>query len=622
MAGLHRPNGVRGVGAGKVQGPRKIARGKSWGHATVKADHRWPAIRERLRKCVRRFDASPWLRLAGCVLLAGLVLGGSGGPQPGPGLPERLGSWPGFGRGPAADIAVANGHAFVAIEEGGLLVLDLADANHPARVASYPLEGIAKIVRLSGSRAYVACKLVIGSQGGCTRYVTRSKLVILDISDPANPVLLGTYVNASEIQSLACEGNRVYLSDGKPGLQVLDFTDPARPVALSLGKPDSIYSATATWSAGSHLYCLNYNEWAVVDLSQPTAPTLVTNFQSADPEWSLTLRGVCGRDDLVFVAEGDFGYNGDPDRGRLAVYGPSTPTGWALLGKIDLPGAGLNVAVEGKTAYVAAGPAGVITVDINDPTHPKRLTQCDTPGMAVSVVPLGTKAAVADYFHGLQILEIGSSNQLSVASNFDTGLTARKLRVFGNRAFLMSADSHPTFLGGYEARSRVEVLNIKDPAAPELLSTYEVPANMMTLDVAGNLVCLGYNRFDRVSSDRSEQRMLLVDFSEPGRPLCLSDTRVGPSPVNLALRISGNRAFVSSASEMGLQIFDLQNPAVPVLLGQTNSNFPYEEVRVTNGVLYLAHDSGLDVCGPANATTPQLLSSLYFEFSSGDDCDT
>jgi hypothetical protein len=93
-----------------------------------------------------------WLRLGVSLILVALVLGAAGNPETGLKLLERIGGWPGYSRGPAADVAVANHHAFVAIEEGGLLVLDITNPSQLLRVASYPLPGQTKFVRVSAPR--------------------------------------------------------------------------------------------------------------------------------------------------------------------------------------------------------------------------------------------------------------------------------------------------------------------------------------------------------------------------------------------------------------------------------------------------------------------------------------
>jgi len=305
-----------------------------------------------LRESASRLSGARWLRLSVLATLAALVLGGVGGPDSGPALLDRLGSWPGYGRGPAADVAVANHYAFVAIEEGGLLVLDITDPSKPLRAASYPLAGQTHFVRVAGARAYVATRVVRGG-GGCESERWRGRLVILDISDPANPALLGSYTTSREIQCLFAEGNRAYLCDSVDGLHIVDVTDPARPGALSVGRPDDCQGVCALWASGPRLYCAMYDHWDVVDVSQPTSPTVVTNFYS---ETGLSLRGISGLDNSVFVVEGDFGYNGDPDYGCLSVFSSDGAGGLVLKGKLEMESPALNVTVAGTTAYVAAGP--------------------------------------------------------------------------------------------------------------------------------------------------------------------------------------------------------------------------------------------------------------------------
>ncbi len=586
-----------------------MKKGEAWLEAWVGA-----------RACAMRLTHGIWLRLLASVGLVVLLLGSVGGPQPGPGV-VRVGSWPGFGRGPAADIAVAGHYLFVPIEQGGLRVLDATDPSHPVLAASVPLEGIASFVKVSGTRAYVAGK-VARHGGGCEAQRWRGRVSVLDISDPARPALQGTYTTKAEILSLCVAGNIVYACDSGEGLHIVDMSDPARPEQLSVGSPPDCSSASALCVSGSRLYSVANYQWCVVDVTQPASPVLVTNMPSAGQETSSILRHIAARDGLVFVAEGDFGYSGNPDAGRLAIYGPGVGGEFVLRGKLELTNAALNVSLEGTVAYVAMGDAGVITVDISNPASPKEIGRCDTPGLSLAVSVQETNLYVADYFNGVQVMQVGESNRLSMVGGIDTGLSARKLRVAGNRVYLLSSDSHPTLLTQYESRSRLEVLIVKNSAEPELLARYDLPAVIMDLDVSSNLVCLGYNRFDRTSSEFQEQRMQLLDFSDPTHPVCLSDTRVGSSPANLALRLFEGKVLVSSGSETGLQVFDLQNPAAPVLLARTNGFAPYEEVRVVGGLAYLGHDSGLGACRIDKPQAPEPLVGTDFGYSSNDDCDS
>jgi hypothetical protein len=147
---------------------------------------------------------------------------------------------------------------------------------------------------------------------------------------------------------------------------------------------------------------------------------------------------------------------------------------------------------------------------------------------------------------------------------------------------------------------------------------------LMSMDVAGHLVCLGYNYYDRFSAEEMSrgQGLRILDVTDPASPVCLSDKRVGAEPGTLALRISDQRVFVATQQSTGLQVFDLADPKQPVLLGQTEPSFPFEDVRISGDVAYVAHDSGLEVFDIIYPGRPVQRSSVWFEYSSLDDCDT
>jgi len=98
-----------------------------------------------LKRCLRCLYC-PWMRL---IYLAGLTVLGLG-PGPGPDMLERVGSWPGYTRGPAYDVAIAGHYALVAIGEGGLVVLDIADPTNLVRVGDYLPAGRTEHVQVVG----------------------------------------------------------------------------------------------------------------------------------------------------------------------------------------------------------------------------------------------------------------------------------------------------------------------------------------------------------------------------------------------------------------------------------------------------------------------------------------
>ena len=101
----------------------------------------------------RRLALTPAVRLVLLALLAAFSLGGGfEGSTGGSKFLERVGSWPEFSRGPAQSVALVNHYAYVAIGEGGLAVLDVADPPKPIRVEGYLPLGRTEVVRIVGTR--------------------------------------------------------------------------------------------------------------------------------------------------------------------------------------------------------------------------------------------------------------------------------------------------------------------------------------------------------------------------------------------------------------------------------------------------------------------------------------
>jgi len=83
-------------------------------------------------------------------------------------------------------------------------------------------------VAVQGSYAYIAA----GSSG----------LQILDISDPASPIYLGSVDTPGIASGVALLGDRVFIAAGTSGLQIIDISDPANPhVAKGVDTPGEAF---------------------------------------------------------------------------------------------------------------------------------------------------------------------------------------------------------------------------------------------------------------------------------------------------------------------------------------------------------------------------------------------
>jgi hypothetical protein len=173
---------------------------------------------------------------------------------------------------------------------------------------------------------------------------------VIDISDPTNPTLLGTYDTPGNAMGVMVSGDYAFVADFITGLQVIDISDPTNPTLLgTYNTPD--YAKRVTVSGDYAFVADGESGLQVIDISDPTSPTLLGNYDTPDNAMDVTVSG-----DYAFVADS---YTG----GLLAIdiSDPANPT---LLGAYNTPSSAWGVTVSGDYAFVADGGSGlqVITV--------------------------------------------------------------------------------------------------------------------------------------------------------------------------------------------------------------------------------------------------------------------
>lgn len=219
------------------------------------------------------------------------------------------------------------------------------------------------------------------------------------------PAPLGSYDTPGWAYSVTVEGTTAYVADYSAGLQILDVSDPASPVLLATDTYS--YWARDVVVAGGIAYVAAENGLKIVDVSDPSAPVLLGSHATADDA-----RGICVVDGLVYVAEEEAG---------LEIFDVSDPTAPILLGVYDSPWNAVDVEVLDGIAYVVSLLYGLEIVDVSDPGSPQLLGQYTighterTPDVAV----LGTTAILAHDRHGVLLLDVSDPTAPVVLSEID-----------------------------------------------------------------------------------------------------------------------------------------------------------------------------------------------------------
>lgn len=307
-------------------------------------------------------------------------------------------------------MALSGEYAYVANDDGGLRIVRIADPSRPTETARFFVLGYAKGVAWKDNYLYVsqllthtrivrttdpARPVVVGVYPvqpvaaprvvGNRLYLGDRYLHILDISDPARPVLLGrTESLTNGVVSIAVAGNYAHVVLQYYGLCTVDISDPSRPVRRGCYQDNRFTSVAAD---GHYAYVGGSGFLAVLDVSNPDAPVLRSQYQS----------GYYDIKDIV--VSGEYVYT-------TAMYSfrvfrrqdPYTPT---LVSTYALPGWGDALVLRDNLAYIADNHKGIRILNVADPTRPVELGYHDTPGFTFHLDVAGDYIYAADYSGGL-----------------------------------------------------------------------------------------------------------------------------------------------------------------------------------------------------------------------------
>ena len=194
-------------------------------------------------------------------------------------------------------VEVAGTYAFLASGGAGLNVVDVTNLQQPVLVAQLATPSSANDVRVAGAVAYVA------EDGG---------LLLVDVTDPTHPARLGSLAlpGGKQVRLTVGGAGLVYLADLRFGLRVVNVSDPLHPAVVgSLALPGTPRAVSLGGSGlggfgltGSYaVVACGDGGMAVVDVSNPAAPRQVGSTPPGQPRaGSVTVRG-----HYAYVATGE-----------------------------------------------------------------------------------------------------------------------------------------------------------------------------------------------------------------------------------------------------------------------------------------------------------------------------
>ncbi len=550
-----------------------------------------------------------------------------------------------LGSGQARAVAVQEHYAYLGIDIE-LVVVDVSDPNHPQRVGHLFLPGLVMDIALvkDAAQGHTYAYVVAGNGAGLyvvemadpTKPVVRDKRYsgsyvseiviaggyaylsgsvshILDVTNPAAPVEVGTH---SLAQSISWERVAAVVTDDAQGrryaytayedyrriygLRIVDVTDPAVPAALGslamnapiyevavaneyayllvgpgVGRlvtvgisdpqnPTEVHSALpGSWGSESlavqdhYLYLVGYeldkSEPAgglqVLDTADPANPVALGRYEGI----ALSALDVSVEGERAYIAAGD-------GLAVLDIADPTTPTGTGTYHANALAGSGHDLAVVGSTVYIAAGEAGLQVVDASDPVNPKVVGSHDTAGHTWAIAlaqgdqQARTYAYLADEYNGLRVIDVSDPFTPAEVGAYDLPGQYEffhGVAIEGNYAYVADGGLMDTGL---------RVVNISDPAHPfevaylPFMAGIEGTPPPRVEDVA---VADGY-----VYLVAGTAGLRVIDVSDPLVPVEIGYYDTPGQADNLT--VAGSYAYIVDGD---LRIVDISNPAAPAEVG-------------------------------------------------------
>lgn len=515
------------------------------------------------------------------------------------------------------------------------------------KIGDFDTPGIVNSMTASGNYLYLAD----GDSG----------LLIFDISDPSNPILLGTYRTPGEPSCVAVAGNIAYVADIVYGLSMIDVSDPQHP--LLLGSCWTSYASSVAVS-GNLAYVAYRSGLVIIDITDPQN-SFVTGFCATPGE----ARSVAVSGNAALLACGDSG---------LQIIDITNPQNPVLLGSYTDNSAANFVATVGGLAYVVfnGSESYLQILDVTDPQNPVELGGYSTWGFAYSVAVVNGLAYLTDgasYFlsgGGVRIINVSNPQSCQAVGSYVTQHNVISVAVANNTAYLgsdntdtlmqiidVSNTQNQAILGYYNTPSGSAVTvvgsisyeaseqglwtnNVFDPLHVTQLDWYDTPGDAVHVAVEGNLAYVadgnsglriidatdpdelslagfcdtpGYAGYVAVSGSYTyiadgESGLQVIDATNPQNPILVGwcDT---PSDAS-SIAISGNHAYVADG-DSGLQIIDVSNPQDPAWLGALDTPGDAQSVAVLDNTAFVADGSGgLQIIDVSNPILPGLISSL------------
>ncbi len=189
------------------------------------------------------------------------------------------------------DIFLLNQRAYVAADDSGMVIFDLADPVNPQPLGRSLHRDAVRVVVVD-TLAYIATQ--------------KDGLFIESIAQPATPKLVGSYYPEATCNDLDVNGNYVYMALGLKGLLILDVLDPTDPYYVNNISLNG--SVTGVRVVNNIAYITAFNAGLVLyNVTDPYYPSILGSYvvpkKTFDVDVALPYAYVANGDSGIFIID-------------------------------------------------------------------------------------------------------------------------------------------------------------------------------------------------------------------------------------------------------------------------------------------------------------------------------
>lgn len=425
-------------------------------------------------------------------------------------------------------------------------------------------------------------------------YVLAGSLKIFDVTNPNQPLEIGSYAQQLGDASMAVDDNYVYLASGPLydcRLWIFDVTDfnnigYVTFLQLDAGCKDVIVRGDYVYIANGH------SGLTRIDVSTPATP--------AEVDWG-------GEENIAYALDAT-DTRLYATGGSLRVYNienSTPPTNVGIYEPDDFDDLSADIVVDGAYAYIANGAGGVHIVDIADVARAYRVGALTDPGDTNSgrnIYVAGDYAYVPDatpvVSSNLRIVDVADpANPVDLGNHYQFKCV-HDVVVQGTTAYLAGCD-------------KIYAADVTDPAHPHELGIIDAVNEAKGIDVSGDYIFVAQKYFGYFG-------LRIIDVSDPTNLQEAGSLTISGEVYDVI--VVGDIAYISS--NVGLYIVDVTIPHNPVELNLITEATGSLLVVTNNFVYAWSWPNELNIFDVTNPYNPSLIStSIHPDVSSIIDLD-